>query len=81
MGRGQGNAEAMTKYAALQVSDRTHAGALLNTPLDRLILREGPRGRVQVAIEESKLSFLRLSCDALEVHPALSGWERLCGSV
>jgi hypothetical protein len=67
--RGQGNAETMHQYDALQVSDRTQAGALLNTPLDRLILREGPRGRLQVAIEEPRLSFLRLSCDAPDVHP------------
>ena len=67
--RGLVNAEAVQQYDALQVSDRTQASALLNTPLDRLILREGPRGRLQVAIEEPKLSFLRLSCDAPDVHP------------
>ena len=67
--RGLVNAEAVQQYDALQVSDRTQASALLNTPLDRLILREGPRGRLQVATEEPKLSFLRLSCDAPDVHP------------
>ena len=67
--RGQGNAETLHQYDALQVSDHTQASALLNTPLDRLILREGPRGRLQVAIEEPKLSFLRISCDAPDVHP------------
>lgn len=67
--KGQGNAETMHQYDALQVRDRTQARALLNTPLDWLILREGPRGRLQVAIEEPKLAFLRLSCDAPDVHP------------
>ena len=67
--RGQGNAENLHQYDALQVSDHTQASALFNTPLDRLILREGPRGRLQVVIEEPKLSFLRISCDAPDVHP------------
>jgi hypothetical protein len=67
--KGLVNAEAVQQYDALQVSDRTQASALLNTPLDRLVLREGPRGRLQVAIEEPKLSFLRISCDAPDVHP------------
>jgi hypothetical protein len=67
--RGQGNAETVNQYDALQVSDRTQARALLNTPFDRLIIHEGPRGRLQVAIEEPRLSFLRLSCDAPDVHP------------
>lgn len=67
--RGLVNAKAVQQYDALQVSDRTQASVLLNTPRDRLILREGPRGSLQVAIEEPKLSFLRLSCDAPDVHP------------
>jgi hypothetical protein len=66
--RGLANAEAMNKYDALQVSDRTQASALCNTPLDWLIIREGPMG-IQVVIEEPRLSFLRLSCDAPDVHP------------
>ena len=63
------NAEAVTMYDALQVSDRAHARTLLNTPLDRLVLREIPKGNLQVAIEDPTLSFLLLSCDAQEVHP------------
>jgi hypothetical protein len=67
--RGLVNAEAVNKYDTLQVSDRTQVQALFNTPFDRLIIREGPRGRLQVAIEEPELSFLRLRCDAPDVYP------------
>jgi hypothetical protein len=67
--RGLVHAEAVNKYDALQVSDRTQAQALHTTPLDRLVLRDAPKGKLQVAIEEPKQSFLRLSCDAPDVHP------------
>src|SRR5262245_9179340 len=62
--RGLANAEPVSNYDALQVSDRTQARALINTPLDRLVLREEPKGQQQVAIEEAKQYFLLLSCDA-----------------
>jgi hypothetical protein len=68
--RGLANAEAMDKYDALQVSDRAQARVLISTSPNRMVLREMPRGRLQVAIEEPKLSLLLLSCDAPDVHPA-----------
>lgn len=68
--RGLGNAEAVDQYDALQVSDRTQAQVLINTPREWLVLREAPKGKLQVAIEEPRLSFLLLSCDAPDVHPA-----------
>ena len=42
---------------------------MITTPLDRLILRETPKGKLQIAIEEPKISFLQVSCDAPDVHP------------
>ena len=67
--RGLANVEPVSNYDALQVSDRTQARALINTPLDRLVLREEPKGQLQVAIEEAKQYFLLLSCDAPDMHP------------
>jgi hypothetical protein len=67
--KGLVNAEAPNKYDALQVTDRVRAAALITTPLDRLILRETPKGKLQIAIEEPKISFLQVSCDATDVHP------------
>ena len=49
--------------------DRVRSAALITTPLDRLILRETPKGKLQIAIEEPKISFLQVSCDAPDVHP------------
>lgn len=63
------HAEAVDQYDALQVSDRAQALALLSTPIDRLVLREAPKGTLQVVIEEPRLSFLLLSCDAPDAHP------------
>jgi hypothetical protein len=67
--RGLANAEPVSNYDALQVSDRTQARALLNTPLDRLVLRKEPKGQLQAVIEEPKQAFLLLSCDAPDTHP------------
>jgi len=67
--RGLINAEAVNKYDALLVSDRAQARALFRTRYDRIVLREEPPGKLQIAIEELRLSFLRLSCDAPDVHP------------
>jgi hypothetical protein len=61
--------EAVNKYDAVQVSDRAQAIALLTAPRELLVLRETPKGKLYVAIEEPKLSFLLLSCDAQDVHP------------
>jgi hypothetical protein len=67
--KGLVNAEALSKYDALQVSDREHARALIGAPLDQLELRETPKGKLHVAIVEPKHSFLLLSCDATDLHP------------
>lgn len=67
--KGLVKAEAVHTYDALQVSDRAQARVLINTPLDQLVLRELPKGKLQVMIEEPRLSLLLLSCDAPDVHP------------
>ena len=67
--KGLVNAEAPAKYDAIQITDRNHAHALLNTPRQSLVLRENAKGKVQVAVEAPKQSFLSLSCDAPDVHP------------
>jgi hypothetical protein len=67
--KGLVNAEAVSKYDAVQVSDHTQARAILTAPGEHLVLRETPKGKLYVAIEEPKQSYLLLSCDAPDVHP------------
>lgn len=67
--KGLVNREAVNKYDAVQVSDRAQAVAFLIAPREHLVLRETPKGKLYVAIEEPKLSLLLLSCDAQDVHP------------
>ena len=67
--RGLVHAEAVDRYDALQVRDRTHAKAVFGTPLEWLVLREAPHGGLHLAIEAPKRSSLRLRCDAPDVHP------------
>src|SRR5262249_45696342 len=67
--RGLVDAEASNKYDALQITDRAQAAAIITTPLDQLVLHETSKGKLQIAIEEPKISFLQLSCDAPDVHP------------
>jgi len=67
--RGLVDAEAFNKYDALQITDRAQSATLITRPLDQLVLRETSKGKLQIAIEEPKISFLQLSCDAPDVHP------------
>ena len=67
--KGLVTAEAVNKYDAVQVSDRAQAYAIITAPREQLVLRETPKGKLYVAIEEPKMSFLLLSCDAPTVHP------------
>jgi hypothetical protein len=60
----------LSKYEAVQVTDREHARTLLNAPRESLALRESSKGKMQIAIEEPRKSFLMLSSDAPDVHPA-----------
>lgn len=57
------------EYDAIQVSDREAARALLSVPCEWLVLRKAPKGKLQVAAEEPRRSFLLLGCDALDAHP------------
>jgi hypothetical protein len=66
--RGLANPEPPGNYAAIQVLDREQVRAIFNAP-GSLVLRETPKGKMQVTIEEPTQSFLALSCDASDVHP------------
>jgi hypothetical protein len=59
----------LSEYDAIQVSDREQARALLNVPREWLVLREAPKGKLQVVAEEPRRPFLLLGCDAPDVHP------------
>lgn len=63
------NPEPLSAYDAIQVSDREQARALLSIPREHLVLREAPKGTLQVAVEEPRRSFLLLGCDAPDAHP------------
>jgi len=63
------NPRPLDEYDAIQVSDRTQASAFMNAFPDKLVLREGSDGHLELAIEEPKIFFLRLQCDAADVHP------------
>jgi hypothetical protein len=63
------NPQPVSKYDAIQVSDRSRAGALHESPRQWLVLREAEKGKLEVVIEEPGQSFLSLTCDAPDVHP------------
>jgi len=62
------NPQALSKYEAIQVTDNVRAGALHEALRDWLVLRE-VKGKLEVAIEEPRRSFLALTSDAPDVHP------------
>ena len=66
--RGLANPEPHGNYAAIQVRDREQVRTIFNAP-GSLVLRETPKGKMQVAVEEPAQAFLVLSCDAPDVHP------------
>ena len=61
--------EPLNRYDAIQVTDRAQAGAFLRAYPESLVLRETPKGKLQLAIEPPKRFGLLLSCDAQDVHP------------
>jgi len=63
------NPELLSRYDAVQVTDREQARALLYAPRESLVLRETSKGEMQVAIEEPSQSYILLSSDAPDVHP------------
>ena len=67
--RGLANPEPSGNYAAIQVREREQVRAIFNAP-GSLVLRETPKGKMQVAVEEPTQAFLVLSCDAPDIHPA-----------
>jgi len=67
--KGLVNAEPLAKYDAIRVEDRREAQALLNAPREHIALRETSKGKIQLAIEEPKLSYLVITSDAPDVHP------------
>ena len=63
------NSGPVSKYSALQITDREFASALLAAPRSSLALREGANGNLEIAIEEIGRSFITLGSDAPDVHP------------
>lgn len=63
------NPQPLSKYDALQVSDRARAAAFHESPRQWLVLREAVKGQLEIAIEEPSQSFLTLTSDAKDVHP------------
>src|ERR1044072_4444381 len=61
--------EPVSKYDAIQVTDRAQARDLLEAPRESLVLREASKGKMEIDVEEPEKSFLALSSDAPDVHP------------
>lgn len=57
------------KYDALQVRAPDEALALIAAPLAHVVIGEGAKGKLQATVETPRISSLRLSCDARDVHP------------
>jgi hypothetical protein len=66
---GLANAEPPGHYDAIQVRDREQVRAIFNAPPGSVVLRETPKGKMQVSVEEPTKAFLLLQCDAPDVHP------------
>ncbi len=60
----------LEKYDAIQVRDRAQVRAFMEAFPRQLVLREGAKGKLQLAIEAPKISYLMLYSDAPDVHPA-----------
>jgi hypothetical protein len=61
--------EPLSRYDAIQVTDRAQASTYLRAFPESLVLRETPKGKLHLAIETPKRFNLLLSCDAQEFHP------------
>jgi hypothetical protein len=68
--QGMGNPGPREEYDAIQVTDLSQVLAYMRAFPDRLFLRQGPGGALQLVVETPKVFLLRLSCDAPDVHPA-----------
>jgi hypothetical protein len=67
--KGLANPGSPGDYDAIQVTDRAQARAFMTSRPDRLVLKKGPGGSLQLTIVEPKISSLILSSDAPDVHP------------
>src|SRR5215475_3728110 len=67
--KGLVDAETPGKYDAIQVRGLDQIRVLFNAPPGSLVVRETPKGKMQVAGDAPEQSFLMLSCDAPDVHP------------
>ncbi len=56
------------EYDAIQVTDPEQAFKFMISPPDRLIVEEKNEGRLDLTIQEPKVSFLMLQSDAPDVH-------------
>jgi hypothetical protein len=57
------------EFDAIQVTDRAEAMAIMSAPLEELVLEKAPAGNLQISIVKPKISFLKLTSDAPDVHP------------
>ncbi|MEW6211746.1 MAG: hypothetical protein AB1631_25540 [Acidobacteriota bacterium] len=67
--RGLVDVEPLSRYDAIQVEDRAKAQAILNAPREHLVISEGAKGKIQLVVEEPRLSYLLMSSDAPDAHP------------
>jgi hypothetical protein len=67
--RGLVNSGPVSRYGALQITDRALASILFSVPRSSVALREGAKGALEITIEETSRSFITLSSDAPDVHP------------
>jgi hypothetical protein len=57
------------KYDALQVKDAARALEMLSAPPEEVAISDA-KGKLQAVVEKPRRSFLLVSCDAPDVHPA-----------
>jgi hypothetical protein len=63
------DARPLQEYDAIQVTDYAQARAFFDAFPDRLVLREGAKGKLELVIVTPKVYSLLLRCDAPDVHP------------
>src|ERR1044072_7580917 len=56
-------------FDAIQVADHAQVLAIMTTRSEYLTLEKGPEGKMQLSVDEPKISTLRLVSDAPDVHP------------
>ena|SRR2546425_5014401 len=67
--RGLANPGSLENYDAIQISDLAQMAASMAVPLERAVLREIHPGKLELAVEEPKISLLRIRTDASDLHP------------